>query len=106
MSAAWHIRQKKSRNPGKAVVYYKKIDYMDPTEVKWVETIMVGSSDITNPLTDSERNSQISVLNKELRHSIILSIETNLKQIECDGRSILHQWTVYHLGYKHRPAGK
>lgn len=77
----------------------------DPTEVKWIETYMVGSSDLTDPLKPNEREKQIERINRELRSAIILSVETNMKEISCGEGFIIHQWTIYHLGYKHRPPG-
>ena len=107
ISAAWHRKQ--TASPAKIHVISRKIDYMpewDPTEVKWIKTFMVGSSDPTDPLLPNERKKQISVLNKELKSAMLLSIETNIKQIECGKGFAIHQWTIYHLGYKYRPPGK
>tara|TARA_R100001244_G_scaffold25113_2_gene25350 strand:+ start:18195 stop:18521 length:327 start_codon:yes stop_codon:yes gene_type:complete len=106
VSAAWF---KKQTITSKVQAVCRRIDYMpdwDPTEIKWVETMMVGSSDPTDPMRSSERQKQVDDLNKELRFSIILSIETNMKEVSCGQGFIIHQWTIYHLGYKHRPPGK
>lgn len=106
VSASWFKRQTISSD---VQIAYRKIDYMpnwDPTEIKWIGTFMVGSSDPTDPLKPAERQKQIDALNKELRLSIILSVETNMKEISCGQGFIIHQWTIYHLGYKHRPPGK
>lgn len=102
-SAAKWFKQKPPKVKWERI--YKMVNF-DVPDVKWVERIVVGSSNPTNPLTEAEIAQQIERVNRELRYGMIVSVETNINKFNVEGREVLGQYTVYHIGYKSRPHGK
>lgn len=81
----------------------KSFDFPD---VKWVERFVVGISNPDLYLTQDEINKQLEKVNKALRYGRIISIEQNFTIFSREGKDIITQYTVYHVGYKKRPSGK
>ena len=82
----------------------------DIPEVRYVERIVVGlahpQKDWTGTELESMAQSQINRLNRALRYGMIMGVERNFTEIQCEGKSILTGYLVYHVGFKKRPADK
>jgi len=75
-------------------------------DIKWVERYLVGISTLDRPLKQNEIEAQMSLVNRALRYGIIVSVEQNFIILTCGEKDTLTQYTVYHVGFKQRPAGK
>ncbi len=74
-------------------------------DVKWVERYIVGISSPDKFLTQEEISKQLDIVNKALRYGIIIGVEQNFTILNHEGKDILTQYMVYHVGFKQRPAG-
>jgi len=78
----------------------------DVPEIKWVERFIVGSSSLEHPMTPKEIQIQMDAVNRALRYGKIIAIEQNFNIITVGNKDTISQYTVYHVGFRNRPAGK
>ena len=76
------------------------------SDVKWVERYVVGITHPKKILTQKEINTQLEIVNKALRYGRIISLEQNITTLSHEKKDIITQYTVYHVGFQHRPSGK
>jgi len=75
-------------------------------DIKWVERYVVGTTHPKKPLTQKEIQKQLDMVNRALRYGKIVAIEQNFTDLTNGEKDIVTQYTVYHVGFKHRPPGK
>jgi len=75
-------------------------------DIKWVERFVVGTTHPEKMLTQKEIGKQLNDVNCALRYGKLVSIEQNITTLSSGGKDIITQYTVYHVGFRHRPAGK
>lgn len=117
----WSIKQRIKKKDGLILLEknpttgsdFEKIYSMvsfDIPEVRYVERIVVGIShpqkDWTGVELESMAQSQINKLNRALRYGMIMGVERNFTEIQCEGKTVLTGYLVYHVGFKKRPAGE
>lgn len=78
----------------------------DVPDIKWVERYIVGITHPATSLSQPEIDRQLEVVNRALRHGKIVAVEQNFTILTSEGKDIITQYTVYHVGFKHRPSGK
>lgn len=78
----------------------------DIPDIRWVERFVVGSSHPENWLTPREVDMQLEKVNRALRIGKLIGIEQNFTILTDSKKELLTQYTVYHIGFKHRPDGR
>ena len=78
----------------------------DIPDIKWVERFIVGTTHPKNPLFQKEIDKQMNAVNRALRYGRLIGIEQNFTVLTDEKKDIITQYTVYHVGFKHRPPGK
>jgi hypothetical protein len=78
----------------------------DIPDIKWIERFTVGISNPDRYLTQKEIDKQLDRVNKALRYGKLVAVEQNFTIMSSGNKDIIAQYTVYHVGFKHRPPGK
>lgn len=96
---------KHRRSEWKLNVTYTMQEF-DVPDIKWIERHVVGISHPAKWLTQSEIDKQLETVNRALRYGKLVAVEQNFTTLTNGEKDIITQYTVYHVGFKHRPAGK
>jgi hypothetical protein len=104
MTSAAHWRKSTRRKWEFDRIY--SMQTSDFSDVQWVERYTVGISHPERYLTQNEINKQMDEVNRALRYGKLIAVEQNFTLLSCGGKDIITQYTVYHVGFKHRPPGK
>jgi hypothetical protein len=78
----------------------------DIPDVKWVERYVVGISHPDKHLTQLEIQKQMNLVNRALRYGKLIAVEQNFTILSSGTKDTITQYTVYHVGFKHRPSGQ
>lgn len=75
-------------------------------DIKWIERYVVGTTHPEKALSQKEIDRQLQTVNRALRYGKLVAIEQNITTMSNADKNIITQYTVYHVGFKHRPPGK
>lgn len=101
MTAAARIHRRKLESIWRTERIYSMSSINLP-DIKWVERFIVGITHPTEPLTQVEIQSQLDKVNRALRIGKLIALEQNIVTVTDGDKQIITQYTVYHVGFKHR----
>lgn len=76
------------------------------SEIQYVHNVKMGSIDPQNPLSDSEQQQQVKLLNRCLNDypkGVILGRDISIATFQLGEHQINMQMTTYHIGFTRTP---